>query len=60
MSHVFVCSRDQEREKQDHLHNITLQRLVVRFDEGLKPKYVLGSDEFGMHLFPTSQWKWEK
>ncbi len=26
----------------------------------MKSKYVLGSDEFGMHLFPTSQWKWEK
>ncbi len=51
---------DQERDQKDHLHNITFQGLVVRFDEGLKPKYVLGSDEFGMWLFPTSQWKWEK
>jgi len=42
------------------LHNITLQQLAVRLDEGLKPKYVLGSDEFGMHLFPRSPWKWEK
>ena len=32
----------------------------MRLDEGLKPKYVLGSDEFGMHLFPRSPWKWEK
>ena len=29
-------------------------------DAGLKPKYILGSDEFGMHLFPRSAWKWEK
>ncbi len=31
----------------------------MRFDEGLKSKYVF-PEEFGMHLFPTAQRKWEK
>ena len=26
----------------------------------MNPKYVFGSDEFGMHMFPRSQWKWGK
>ena len=42
------------------MDQITLQRLAVRLDEGLKSKYVFGSDEFGIHMFPRSQWKWEK
>ena len=50
----------QARVKQDELHNITLQRIAVKLDSGLDRKYIIGSDEFGMHLFPMSAWKWEK
>ena len=57
---LSVCFGEQAKQKQDQLHKITLQRLAVRLQEGLKKKYVIGSDEFGMHLFPRSQWKWEK
>ena len=51
---------EQARDKQDHLNKISLQRIAVRLDAGLKRKCVIGSDEFGMHLFPRSHWKWEK
>ena len=60
MTILSVCFGEQAKQKQDQLHKITLQRLAVRLREGLKKKYVIGSDEFGMHLFPRSQWKWEK
>ena len=41
-------------DKQDKLHLITLQRLAVMIDSGLKLKYIIGSDEFGLHLFPVA------
>jgi hypothetical protein len=42
------------RDKQDKLHHITLQRLAVYIVDGLDPKYILGSDQFGMHMFPQA------
>ncbi len=48
----------QATEKQDKLHNITLQRLVVRIADGLDPKYIIDSDQFGMYLFPQARWMW--
>ena len=50
----------EARIKQDQLHQITLQRIALLLDEGLKPKYVIGSDEFGMLLFPQGQYRWAK
>jgi hypothetical protein len=44
----------EARENQDKLHNITLQRLAVRIDDCLDPKYIIRSDQFGMHLFPQA------
>ena len=38
----------ETRVKQDQLNEITLQRIALLLDEGLKSKYVIGSDEFGM------------
>ncbi len=45
----------QVMEKQDKLHNITLQRLVVRIADVLDPKYIIDSDQFDMHLFPQAR-----
>jgi hypothetical protein len=50
----------EARIKQDQLHGITMQRIALLLDEGLKSKYVIGSDEFGMLLFPQGQYRWEK
>ncbi len=30
----------------------------MRIADGLDHKYILGSDQFGMHLFPQASWKW--
>jgi hypothetical protein len=38
----------EARIKQDQLYEITMQRIVLLLDEGLKSKYVIGSDEFEM------------
>ncbi len=48
----------QVMENQDKLHNITLQRLTVRIADGLDPKYMIGSDQFGMYLFPQDRGMW--
>jgi hypothetical protein len=37
-----------------------MQRIALLLDEGLKSKYVIGSDEFGMLLFPQAQYRWSK
>ncbi len=50
----------EARIKQDQLHEITLQRIALLLDEGFKSKYVIGSDEFGMLLFPQGQYRWSK
>ena len=31
---------------------------VVRIADGLDPKYIVGSDQFGMHLFPQASCMW--
>jgi len=48
----------EARVKQDKLHKISLQRLAVRIADGLDPKYIIGSDQFGMHLFPQASFVW--
>jgi len=48
----------EARVKQDKLHNITLQRLAVRIADGLDPKYMIGFNQFGMHLFPQVAFVW--
>ena len=50
----------EARIKQDQFHEITLQRIALLLDEGLKSKYVIGSDEFGMLLFPQGQYRRRK
>ena len=50
----------EARIKQDQLHEITLKRIALLLDEGLKSKYVIGSDEFGILMFPQGQYKWRK
>ncbi len=50
----------EPRVKQDKLHEITLHRIAPFLDEGLKSKYVIGSDEFGILLFPQGQYRWTK
>ena len=50
----------EAKKKQDQLHEITLEQLALLLDEGLKSKYVIGSDEFEMHLFPQGQYRWVK
>ena len=45
-----------DREKQDKLYHITLQRLTVHIADGLDPKYNFVSDQFGMHIFPQVRW----
>jgi hypothetical protein len=37
-----------------------MQGIALLLDEGLKSKYVIGSDEFGMLLFPQGQYRWAK
>jgi hypothetical protein len=52
--------RPEVSAKQDALHLITLQRLALLIDSGLKLKYIIGSDEFGLHLFPLSDYVWRE
>jgi hypothetical protein len=37
-----------------------MQRIALLLDEGLKSKYVIASDEFGMLMFPQCQYRWAK
>jgi hypothetical protein len=46
------------RDKQDKLHHITLHRLTVHIVDGLDPKYILDSDQVGIHMFPEASWQW--
>jgi hypothetical protein len=45
----------QDMEKQDKLHNITLQLLTVRIADVLDPKYIIDSDQFDLNLFPQAR-----
>ena len=56
-SHASTLTQKEEQEK---LHKITLQRLAIKFSEGMKVKHLSGSDEFALHLFSHAKWKWEK
>ena len=44
----------EAKAKQDH----EITRLALLMDEVLKYKYVIGSDEFGMHFSPPGQYRW--
>jgi hypothetical protein len=44
--------------KQDELHLITLQSMAVLIDSGLKLKYIIGSDELGIHMFAVADYVW--
>ena len=55
----FVCTAEQIA-KQDDLHLSNLKTLALAFHDGLPIKYLLGSDQFGLFLFPHAEWKWEK
>jgi hypothetical protein len=46
--------------KQLALHKINVQRIAVALHEGLQLKYIIGADEFGMHLFPQANWVWTR
>jgi len=54
-----VCTAEQIA-KQDDLHLSNLKTLALAFHDGLPIKYLLGSDQFGLFLFPHAEWKWEK
>ena len=38
----------QQVEEQERLHKITLQRLAIKFHEGMNIKHLSGSDEFAL------------
>ena len=48
------------REKSDKLHHITLHHLTVLIADGLDLKFILGSDQFGMHMLSQTSWQWEE
>ena len=50
----------KETAKQEELHKRTVQHIAVALHQGLHPKFIIRSDEFGMHLFPHSKWRWAK
>ena len=63
----LVCRRvtghsytPEEIAKQDELHQRNLKRIAVLRRQGLDPKYIFGSDQFGIHLFPQGAYKWAK
>jgi hypothetical protein len=50
----------EQVELQARLHQLNVEYVAIALSEGLPPKYIIGSDEFGMFLFPTGDYKWEK
>ena len=50
----------EQVEQQQRLHELNVEYVAIALTEGLPAKYVLMSDEFGMFLFPTGDYKWEK
>jgi len=47
-----------EIAKQEELHQRNLKRIAVLRRLGLDPKYIVGSDQFCIHLFPQGAYKW--
>jgi hypothetical protein len=45
---------------QARLHALNVEHIAIARHEGLPDKYIMGSDEFGHHLFPFNKVKWEK
>ena len=50
----------EQVELQARLHQLNVEYVAIALSEGLPRKYIIGSDEFGMFLFPTGDYKWEK
>lgn len=50
----------EQVEKQKRLHEINIDIIAIARAEGLRDEFIYGSDEFGMHLFPQNNVKWEK
>lgn len=47
--------------EQERLHQLNLERLaVLRADHGLKDKFIIGLDEFALHMFPEEKKRWVK
>ena len=45
---------------QERLHALNVDFIEIARHEGLLDKYIMGSDEFGQHLFPYNKVKWDK
>ena len=50
----------EQIELQERLHRINVDYVAIALKEGLRAKYIVGSDEFGQHFFPHGKVKWEK
>ena len=45
---------------QQRLHELNVETIAIARHEGLPDWAILGSDEFGMHIFPYDKVKWER
>jgi hypothetical protein len=45
---------------QERLHALNVDFIEIARHEGLLDKFIMGSDEFGQHLFPYNKVKWDK
>lgn len=45
---------------QQRLHDVNVETIAIARHEGLPDWAILGSDEFGMHIFPYDKVKWER
>lgn len=50
----------EEQEVQRRIHEANLRKLALFLSRGGERRYIFGSDEFGLHLFPHYKYKWEK
>jgi hypothetical protein len=50
----------EQVEMQARLHALNVEYIALARAGGLPDKYIIGSDEFGHHLFPFNKVKWEK
>ena len=59
-----ITSRDaaspEQIEQQARLHELNVEFIAIALQEGLHPKFIMGSDEFGMFLFPSGNVIWAK
>lgn len=50
----------EEQEVQRRVHESNVRKTALFLSEGGEKRYIFGSDEFGLHLFPQDKYKWEK